>query len=106
MHKLKIHRWSILILPILVFSNIDEGYAQNAIKDLGELPEVNGAYFDGVQQDYLVEKLAEEAAAFRNNKNNELILSNGLISRTFRLSPNAATTSLKILARTGQGSEA
>ena len=97
MHKLEIHRWTIFILPILMLFNIHGGFSQNAIKDLGELPVVNGAYVNGVQQDYLIENLTEKADVFRNDKNNELILSNGLISRTFRLSPNAATTSLKIL---------
>jgi hypothetical protein len=44
MHKLKIHRWALLILPILVLFNIHGGFSQNAIKDLGELLVVNGAY--------------------------------------------------------------
>ena len=52
MHKLKIHRWTILILPILVLFNIHGGFSQNTIKDLGELPVVNGAYIDGVQLDF------------------------------------------------------
>jgi hypothetical protein len=71
MHKLKIHRWAILILPILVLFNIHGGFSQNAIKGLRELPVVNGSYVNGVQQDYLVEKFAEEAAVFRNEKSNE-----------------------------------
>ena len=96
-HDLKFHRWTILIFLVIILSNIDDGFAQYSAKDLEDLPLVNGAYIDGVQQDYLVEKLSEVADAFRNEKSNELILSNGLISRTFRLSPNAATTSLKIL---------
>ena len=87
----------ILIFLILLFSNIHGGLAQNFVEDLGALPVVNGAYTDGVQQDYLVEKCNEKAGAFRNENSDELILSNGLISRSFRLSPNAATTSLKIL---------
>lgn len=87
----------ILIFLILLFSNIHGGLAQNFVEDIGALPVVNGAYTDGVQQDYLVEKCNEKAGAFRNENSDELILSNGLISRSFRLSPNAATTSLKIL---------
>ena len=96
-HNLKFHRWTILIFLTLLLSNIDEGLAQNYVEDLGDLPVINGAYIEGVQQDYLVEKINEKAAALRNEISNEMILSNGLISRTFRLSPNAATTSLKIL---------
>ena len=97
MLNLRIHWWTILILPILVLFNIHGGFSQNAIKDLGELPVVEEVYKDGVQEDFLIKNLTAEANVFRNDRNKELILSNGLISRSFRLSPNAATTSLKIL---------
>ena len=95
--NIKSWHWPILICLLLFFTNIHGGLAQNNVEGLGDLPVVNAAYIDGVQQDYLLGKISEKAEAFRNEKSNELILSNGLISRTFRLSPNAATTSLKIL---------
>ncbi len=87
----------ILIFLLLIFTNIHAGLAQNNVEGLKDLPVINASYIEGVQQDYLLGKISEKAEAFRNEKSNELILSNGLISRTFRLSPNAATTSLKIL---------
>ena len=73
--------------------------AQSYFEKLNELPVISGTYATGIQNDWLIEKPAEKAKVFRNEDNNELILSNGIISRSFRLSPNAATTSLKILAR-------
>ena len=97
MNNSKFHQWPLLVFLIIFMSIIDIGNAQNPGENLSDLPLVNGVYIEGVQQDYLVEKFSEEADAFRNEKSNELILSNGLISRTFRLSPNAATTRLKIL---------
>ncbi len=44
--------------------------------------------------DWLIDSSPYTAGIYRNNTNTELILSNGLIRRTFRLSPNAATVAL------------
>ncbi|MFK7845422.1 MAG: alpha-galactosidase [Rhodothermales bacterium] len=44
--------------------------------------------------DWLIDARAYEAGVYKTANPNELTLSNGLISRTFRLSPNAATVRL------------
>ena len=44
--------------------------------------------YDG---DWLLKRPTQEAQVYRNEAGNEIILSNGLISRTFRTAPNAAT---------------
>jgi hypothetical protein len=41
--------------------------------------------------DWLLNAAPYRAGVFRGRQNNEIVLSNGLIRRTFRLSPNAAT---------------
>lgn len=73
--------------------------AQNYFDNLNTLPIINGSYINGVENDWLVKNPSEKAKLFRNKENNEIILSNGIISRSFRLSPNAATTSLKVLSK-------
>lgn len=73
------------------------GFAQDPNQQLLQLPIAEGEYVNGAINDWLIDKINLPAKVLRNKKNNELILSNGIISRTFRLSPNATTTSLKIL---------
>lgn len=72
-------------------------YGQSFLPYLETLPVIGGIYSDGVESDWLIKKPEEKATLFRNKDKTEIILSNGIISRTFRLSPNAATTSLKVL---------
>jgi len=45
-------------------------------------------------KDWLVHDIEQEAAVYRSEDGTELILSNGLIRRRFRLAPNAATVGL------------
>lgn len=52
--------------------------------------------------DWLVRATGAKAGVYRTDKPNEIVLANGLIARTFRLSPNAATVGLDNLA-TGEG---
>ncbi|MFT4567887.1 MAG: hypothetical protein ACI9FN_002855, partial [Saprospiraceae bacterium] len=73
--------------------------AQSYFENLNELPVITGTHLDGIESDWLLKMPSEKARLFRNKENNEIILSNGIISRTFRLSPNAATTSLKVLSK-------
>ncbi|MBN2312054.1 MAG: alpha-galactosidase [Candidatus Hydrogenedentes bacterium] len=61
-----------------------------AAADLGSLPVLpeNEAV---IGADWLVHDIDREACAYRSADGAELILSNGLVRRTFRLAPNAAT---------------
>ncbi|MCY1722774.1 hypothetical protein OU798_20660 [Prolixibacteraceae bacterium Z1-6] len=87
----------ILVLSVLLFIS-NQLTAQEYLDDLRSLPIISESYTEGIKKDWLIQKPAETAQVFRN-ENNELILSNGIISRSFRLSPNAATTSLKVLSK-------
>jgi len=44
-----------------------------------------------VKKDWLVHHVEAKSGVFRTENENEIVLSNGLASRTFRLAPNAAT---------------
>jgi len=88
----------ILSILFLLFS-VSEISAQSYFENLNALPVINGAYLEGIESDWLIKRPSEKARLFRNKENNEIILSNGIISRSFRLSPNAATTSLKVLSK-------
>ena len=81
---------------LIMFSNL---HAQTQIQELKSIEDVDKAYSAGLENDWLVSKPELKAGVFRNSENNELILSNGIISRTLRVSPNGATTSLKVLKK-------
>ncbi|MEM6803410.1 MAG: alpha-galactosidase, partial [Bacteroidota bacterium] len=66
--------------------------------DLDELPLLSGMYEEGLEGDWLVEKVHSPAAVFKNKKGDRIILSNGLLSRTFLLKPNLATIGFDLLA--------
>lgn len=73
-------------------------HAQNLSSKINELPILQGEYKNGITNDWLVTGSKIPSGAFRNESSNEITLSNGLISRTLRLSPNVATVSLKKLS--------
>ena len=52
---------------------------------------------DRAQTDWLIDDSLFKAGVFRTGRVDELVLSNGLVARTFRLSPNAATVGLRNL---------
>ena len=71
--------------------------AQNAhAVDIGALPRyvADEAAYSG---DWLVKRPEQKAQLYRTGKAGEIVLSNGLLSRTFRLSPNCATVGLEHL---------
>ncbi len=70
-------------------------YGQTYKADLNDLPLADKVYTEGLPDDWLIEAPKAKAQVFTNQNDNELILSNGIISRTFRPKPNAATTSYK-----------
>jgi hypothetical protein len=88
-----------LFFPLALCIFLNTLQAQDYQKEVEKLPLIGGTYNSGVENDWLIKKPAEKAQVFRNENSNELILSNGIISRSFRISPNAATTSLKILSK-------
>lgn len=71
--------------------------AQPLKNNIHALPIINGVHKHGQDGDWLLDSGEVKSGVFRNDQTNTIILSNGIISRSFRLSPNAATTSLKVL---------
>ena len=61
------------------------------------LPIEKGVYKDGVKKDWLVKKINTKSKVLRSDSSKDIILSNGLIYRKFRIYPNVSTTSYKNL---------
>ncbi len=61
------------------------------------LPPVHGAYSKGVGADWLVRDIGLEADVLRSEDCRDIYLSNGLISRRFRITPNCATVGFRNL---------
>ncbi len=89
----------VIFIAVLVWTGSN---AQEKVQHFVEsLPELSGVYENGVEDDWLVENVAVKSGVFRRADNSEIVVSNGIISRTIKVSPNAATVSLKNL-QTGQ----
>lgn len=90
MKKLKV-----FFLTMLLYSSI---FAQERVQDfIKTLPEISGVYKTGATGDWLVDNVNVKSDLFRSADNSEIILSNGILSRAIKISPNAATVSLKNL---------
>ncbi len=59
--------------------------------DLGNEPTINSS------ADWILDSSAFKAGVFKGNQSDEIVLSNNIISRTFKMTPNAATTSIKVI---------
>ena len=77
------------ILTILLVIGL-RGYAQDHRDKLLQLPVASGPYVNGMEGDWLLVRPEEKARVMRNKEGNELVLTNGIISRSFRLFPDAA----------------
>jgi hypothetical protein len=62
-----------------------------SLPGLQSLPVLEGPPAEPVRKDWLVHPVKAKAAVFRTPRQHEIVLHNGLISRTFRLAPNCAT---------------
>ncbi|MFT7034371.1 MAG: hypothetical protein ACJA2S_002885 [Cyclobacteriaceae bacterium] len=72
-------------------------FSNNIAPLINELPVAMNEYVDGVKQDWLVDNVATTSQVLKGENGKEVILSNGLVSRTFRLTPNCATVDFKNL---------
>ena len=69
---------------------LSEGFA--SLDDLGRLPELPAdKNLNSVSPDWLVTSFPQKAGIYRTTHNDEITMSNGLIRRSWRLRPNAAT---------------
>ncbi len=96
MKKQIVWRWMIVVVALMVFG-CDETTAIRMDSDHGaggrfnRLPILTEAAAKPVEADWLIERIARKAGVFSNQDRREIVMSNGLISRTFRIAPNAAT---------------
>ncbi len=65
---------------------------------ISDLEVVSSSHIDGITGDWILNSEDTKAGLFRNANANEIILSNGIISRSFRIAPNAATVGFKVLS--------
>ena len=86
-----------MLIISLILVSCGQLVGQSVDDKLKALQEASGVYVDGIDNDWLVSDVDAKAGVFKNSKGNELIMSNGIISRSLRISPNAATVSLKNL---------
>jgi hypothetical protein len=54
------------------------------------LPAWDDKKLELIKKDWLVDQITTQAQVYSNTKNNEIILSNGLLKRSFRIQPNLA----------------
>jgi hypothetical protein len=78
--------------PILALTHIAPSPAWQA--RWRSLPLLTGTPAGTVQQDWLLDAATYRAAVYRTENSGEIALSNGLITRRFRLTPNGATVAL------------
>jgi len=62
------------------------------------LPKLPASYRSRPQSDWLIDPTPFKAGVFRGDRPDRIVLSNGLVSRVFKLKPNAATIELENLA--------
>jgi len=81
---------------LFVLLSLTSAFAQD--KAIMDLPLLVGEYAEGIDDDWLVKKVDLEAGIFRNEAGDRIILSNGLLARSFHLGPNLATIGLDLLS--------
>ncbi|NIA13806.1 MAG: alpha-galactosidase [Nitrospiraceae bacterium] len=82
---------NVIVAAIICLTLCVSGAA--AAADLRSLPPLPANDTIG-DKDWLVHSVEREAGVYQGNDGKELVLSNGLVRRTFRLAPNAATVGL------------
>lgn len=84
------------LLSLIFLLSLSSVFAQDiAIMDL---PVLSDVYAEGIEEDWLVNKIELEAGLFRSESGDRLILSNGLLARSFYLGPNLASIGLDLLS--------
>ncbi|HUH46002.1 MAG TPA: NPCBM/NEW2 domain-containing protein, partial [Arenibacter sp.] len=72
----------------------DQNYSKTILPKVQRLPKGTEEYQKGVKKDWLVEKVTLPSKVYQQADGKEIVISNGLISRTFRLTPNCTTVGL------------
>lgn len=75
-------------------SSQNDSYSKSILPKVKKLPKGTEEYQKGVKKDWLIEKIDLPSEVYQQANGKEIVISNGLISRTFRLAPNCATVGL------------
>jgi len=73
-------------------------FSENIHPLINQLPTASKELKEGVKKDWLVENVNTAASIYKNDNNKDITISNGLLSRTFRLTPNCATIDYRNLS--------
>ena len=76
---------------------VDTSFNKHIKPLIQKLPLVQKVYENGVNTDWLIKKVDLPSLVYKQANEKEIVISNGLISRTFRLTPNCATVEFKNL---------
>lgn len=75
----------------------DAQFSKTIAPLIQSLPNGTNELVHGVQEDWLVKDITTPSSIIKGANNKEIILSNGLVSRTFRMTPNCATVDFRNL---------
>jgi len=75
----------------------DTHFVQYITPLINKLPPGNKELTEGIKKDWLVHTVTQPSKVYRNNNKKQISISNGLISRTFQLTPNCSTVEFKNL---------
>lgn len=86
----------VALLATLIASQVGRARGRQ-VDGVGALPELRPGDATSEPQDWLIARIERRAAAYRSAGDKEVVLTNGLLSRRFRIHPNGATVSLSNL---------
>jgi len=85
------------LLPVTFYAQQDDDFVYRSDFDIKELPVGTEKLINGIKKDWLVHPVTQASQIYRNKNQKQITMSNGLISRTFQLTPNCATVEFKNL---------
>ena len=84
----------ILIFSTLTFLFASMSRAETVSDAIARLPVLDATANAPVKGDWLIVPVSATAGVYRSGGGNEVVMTNGLVSRTWRLAPNAATVAI------------
>lgn len=74
---------------------VKQKFKSNVLPSVLKLKTIKGRALKQTDKDWLIEKLVQEASVCRIEGSHDIVLTNGLISKTFRLTPNVCSIGLE-----------
>jgi hypothetical protein len=75
----------------------DTHFVQHIAPAVNKLPSGNKVLKEGIKEDWLIHPVKQPSVVYKDDDQKQISISNGLISRTFQLTPNCATVEFKNL---------